>query len=121
MVSYLTIFSPLRVKFYSTLHHPIPYDPTPPISSHPQVLFGIATSMPVALTFRFIMGLFNGLIGAAKAMAPELVPPGEQASAMSMIAATWGLGNLLGPAIGGDFLDTSWTLLGRFLDIYWTH
>ena len=67
----------------------------------PQVLFGMATSMQAALALRLIMGLLNGLVGAAKALAPELVPPSEQASAMSMIAATWGLGNLLGPAIGG--------------------
>ena len=67
----------------------------------PQVFFGMATSMPTALSMRLIMGLFNGLVGAAKALAPELVPPTEQASAMSMIAATWGLGNLVGPAIGG--------------------
>ena len=70
-------------------------------STVPQALFGVATSMPTALTLRFMMGLFNGLIGAAKALAPELVPPTEQASAMSIIAATWGFGNLLGPAIGG--------------------
>ena len=67
----------------------------------PQALYGLATSMPFALSIRFVMGLLNGLIGAAKALAPELVPPSEQAAAMSMIAATWGLGNLAGPAIGG--------------------
>ena len=67
----------------------------------PQVLFGMATSMPVALTWRGLMGLLNGVVGAAKAYAPELVPPTEQAAAMSMIAASWGMGNLLGPAIGG--------------------
>ena len=67
----------------------------------PQLLFGMATNMTFALSMRLIMGLLNGLIGAAKALAPELVPPTEQAAAMSMIAATWGLGNLLGPAIGG--------------------
>ena len=67
----------------------------------PQLLFGLATSMPVALALRLLMGLLNGLIGAAKALAPELVAPTEQAAAMSMIAATWGLGNLAGPAIGG--------------------
>jgi MFS family permease len=63
----------------------------------PQVIFGVATSMPTALALRLLMGV----VGAAKALAPELVPPSEQASAMSMIAATWGLGNLIGPAVGG--------------------
>jgi hypothetical protein len=67
----------------------------------PQVGFGMANSFALALALRFLMGLCNGLVGAVKAMAPELVPPNEQASAMSMVAATWGLGNLLGPAIGG--------------------
>ncbi|KAL1512137.1 hypothetical protein AB1Y20_005405 [Prymnesium parvum] len=67
----------------------------------PQLLFGVATSMAWALTCRFVIGLLNGVSGAAKALAPELVPPSEQAGVMSMIAATWGLGNLLGPAIGG--------------------
>ena len=67
----------------------------------PQVLFGCATSFPIALLLRLLMGTFNGLIGATKALAPELVPPSQQASVMSMIAATWGFGNLIGPSIGG--------------------
>ena len=74
----------------------------------PQIVFGLATSMPLALTMRLLMGLLNGTIGAAKALAPDLVPPSEQAAAMSMIAATWGFGNLIGPAMGG--LLSSWHL-----------
>lgn len=67
----------------------------------PQILFGVSTSLWLALTCRLSMGLLNGGIGAAKALAPDLVPPSEQASIMSIIAATWGLGNVIGPALGG--------------------
>ena len=67
----------------------------------PQIGFGVSRSMPMALLARFIMGVLNGVVGAAKALAPEMVPPSEQAAAMSMIAGTWGLGNLIGPALGG--------------------
>ena len=76
-------------------------------NTFPQVVFGLSTTMALALSMRFVMGLLNGLVGAAKALAPELVPPNEQAAAMSMIAATWGVGNLLGPAIGGLLSQTS--------------
>ena len=34
----------------------------------PQLMFGMATSMPLALTSRGVMGLFNGVVGAAKAV-----------------------------------------------------
>ena len=41
------------------------------------------------------------MVGAAKAMLPDLFPPSEQAAAMSLVTAMWQLGQIVGTAIGG--------------------
>jgi len=72
----------------------------------PQVVFGMSPSFGFALTARFLMGLPNGTVLAAKAMAPDLVPAHEHGLAMSLIAGMWGLGNIMGPALGGLLSET---------------
>ena len=67
----------------------------------PQLGFGMASDLFTALAFRFFGGLTNGIAGAAKAAAPEIVPPRWQAFAISMIGGMWGLGNVAGPVLGG--------------------
>ena len=74
-------------------------------STLPQLLFGLAPSFHFALAMRFLQGLPNAIIGTAKAMVPDLVPPHEQGLAMSLLAGTWGLGNIIGPSIGGLLVD----------------
>ena len=71
----------------------------------PQVAFGMSTSFFMALVARFLMGLPNAIVGTAKAMAPDICRPEDQALAMSLIAASWGLGNIFGPAMGGLLVD----------------
>lgn len=82
----------------------------------PQIIFGMSPNFAFALSARFVMGLPNGIVLAAKALAPDLVPPHEQGLAMSLVAAMWGLGNVLGPALGGLLSETgpSDSILGTF-------
>jgi len=54
-----------------------------------QLGFGVAPTYSFALATRFLMGLFNGLVSAAKAMLPDLFPPEQQAAAMSLVTAMW--------------------------------
>ena len=66
-----------------------------------QLGFGLAPTYSFALASRLLMGLFNGLVSAAKAMLPDLFPPAEQATAMSLVTAMWNLGQIVGTAGGG--------------------
>ena len=74
-------------------------------STLPQLLFGLAPSFQFALAMRFLQGLPNAMIGTAKAMVPDLVPPHEQGLAMSLLAGTWGFANIVGPSIGGLLVE----------------
>ena len=87
-----------------------------------QLWFGFATTLAQAVVARFTMGACNGIIAAAKTMTAELVPPSEQPSAMSAIAGTWGVGMIIGTALGGLLAEPAKRfsfvspegLLGRF-------
>ena len=72
-----------------------------------QLPFGLSRSFGQAIAMRFLMGLPNALEVAAKAMAPDLVPPHEQGLVMSINAAMWGCGNIFGPALGGLLSETA--------------
>ena len=78
-----------------------------------QLCFGFSTSFAMALTSRFCMGAFNGIIAVAKTMIAELVPPDKAPGAMSGIAGTWGIGMILGTAMGGALAEPA----GRFASI----
>jgi len=52
----------------------------------PQLAFGLAPGLAFACAMRFIGGMTNGIVAAAKAAAPELVPAHQQAWAMSVIS-----------------------------------
>ena len=52
-----------------------------------QIGFGLAPTYALALTSRLFMGFFNGIVGASRAMLPDLFPPSEQAAAMSLMTA----------------------------------
>ena len=82
----------------------------------PQVLFGLTRNFGVACAIRFAMGLPNAIVGVSKAMGPELFPAHQQVLAMSMISGMWGLGNIVGPSLGGLLSETgpADSLLGDF-------
>lgn len=66
-----------------------------------QLAFAVSSTFGACLTFRFLMGFTNGIVGVAKAWLPELAPPSRQACAMSMISGMWGIGQVVGPGVGG--------------------
>lgn len=66
------------------------------------LLFGFASSLPVALLARALGGLLNGNIGVLQTTVAELVTEKEhQPRAYSIMPFVWCLGSIIGPALGG--------------------
>ncbi|KAF3491254.1 uncharacterized protein GIQ15_00771 [Arthroderma uncinatum] len=66
------------------------------------MVFGFASSLPMALMARALGGLLNGNIGVLQTTVAELVTDKEhQPRAYSIMPFVWCLGSIIGPAIGG--------------------
>ncbi|KAK6190747.1 hypothetical protein SNE40_002543 [Patella caerulea] len=63
--------------------------------------FGFSTNLALAIVFRFLAGLLNGIVGTAKAVLYEISDNTNQAIGMSTISLAWGSGLILGPTLGG--------------------
>jgi len=72
-----------------------------------QLMFGLASSFPVALISRLCMGLFSGVVGTCKTIASEIAGETlqEQAWAMNFVSGATSLGVILGPSISGMLSD----------------
>ncbi|KAL8158423.1 protein ZINC INDUCED FACILITATOR-LIKE 1-like [Apium graveolens] len=86
-------------------------------------LFGLSINYWMAIITRFLLGSLNGLLGPIKAYACEIFREEHHAIGLSTVAAAWGTGLIIGPALGGflaqpadNFPDifTSQSLFGRF-------
>ncbi|XP_076901272.1 protein ZINC INDUCED FACILITATOR-LIKE 1-like isoform X3 [Bidens hawaiensis] len=86
-------------------------------------LFGFSGNYWMAIITRFFLGFLNGLLGTLKAYACELFREEHQALALSSISTSWGIGLIIGPALGGFLaqpaekfpsLVSSDSLFGRF-------
>lgn len=66
-------------------------------------LFGFSKNFWMALVTRFLIGFFNGMLGPVRAYASEICTEEHQALGLSMIGTMWGVGLIIGPAIGGYF------------------
>ncbi|RHN41283.1 putative major facilitator superfamily [Medicago truncatula] len=64
-------------------------------------LFGLSTSFWMAVTTRFFLGSLNGLLGPMKAYCSEIFREEKQAFGLSTLSAAWGIGLIIGPALGG--------------------
>ncbi|KAE9592771.1 putative major facilitator superfamily [Lupinus albus] len=64
-------------------------------------LFGLSTSFWMAIIMRFLLGSLCGVLGTIRAHASELFREEHQAIGLSTITAAWGLGIIIGPALGG--------------------
>ncbi|XP_006832888.2 protein ZINC INDUCED FACILITATOR-LIKE 1 isoform X1 [Amborella trichopoda] len=64
-------------------------------------LFGLSVNYWMALGARFLLGCFNGLLGPVKAYAIEILRKEYQALGLSIVGTFWGVGLIIGPAIGG--------------------
>ncbi|GAB4855225.1 Protein ZINC INDUCED FACILITATOR-LIKE 1 [Ancistrocladus abbreviatus] len=64
-------------------------------------LFGLSVNFWMAITTRFLLGSLNGLLGPIKAYATEICRDEYQSLGLSTISTAWGIGLIIGPAIGG--------------------
>jgi DHA1 family tetracycline resistance protein-like MFS transporter len=64
------------------------------------VLFGIAGSLGMLFASRIIDGISGGNISTAHAVIADITGPEDRARGMGLIGAAFGLGFILGPAIG---------------------
>ncbi|KAK4044483.1 major facilitator superfamily domain-containing protein [Parachaetomium inaequale] len=68
------------------------------------VLWGMSTSLAMAITIRAIMGGGNGNVGIIRTMVAEMVPERSlQPKAFSLMPLVWSIGSVFGPAFGGFF------------------
>lgn len=65
------------------------------------LIFGLATSIPMLFVARMISGLGGANLGAAQAIIADVTKPEERSKGMGLIGAAFGLGFIIGPALGG--------------------
>ncbi|KAL6641947.1 hypothetical protein ACP70R_020128 [Stipagrostis hirtigluma subsp. patula] len=64
-------------------------------------LFGLSVRYWMAITTRLLLGALNGLLAPIKAYSIEVCRAEQQALGLSIISTAWGMGVIIGPAIGG--------------------
>ncbi|KAM6537381.1 hypothetical protein FALCPG4_003304 [Fusarium falciforme] len=70
------------------------------------VIWGMSTSLPMAIIVRAIQGGGNGNVGIIRTMVAEMVPERElQPRAFSIMPLVWSLGSVIGPSFGGFFAE----------------
>lgn len=65
------------------------------------LIFGLASSLPVLFAGRMIAGIAGAIIPTTNAYIADVTTPEQRAKGMGMVGAAFGLGFILGPAIGG--------------------
>jgi MFS family permease len=69
----------------------------------------------MAIGTRFLLGSFNCLLGTMKAYASEIFRDEYQATAMSAVSTAWGIGLIIGPALGGFLAQVSRSYLSFYI------
>ncbi|PON89775.1 Tetracycline resistance protein/multidrug resistance protein [Trema orientale] len=64
-------------------------------------LFGLSTNFWMALFMRLLLGSFCGILGTMRAYSSEIFLEEYHALGMSVISTAWGIGLVIGPALGG--------------------
>ncbi|MBE4751031.1 MFS transporter [Corallococcus sp. ZKHCc1 1396] len=65
------------------------------------VLFAFADTLPLLFLSRVIDGVSGGNVSTAQAVVADITKPHERARGMGIIGAAFGLGFVMGPALGG--------------------
>lgn len=66
-----------------------------------QLLLAVANTLPLIFVGRTLAGAFGGSFGTAQAAMADLTPPEERAKNFGYVSAAFGVGFVVGPAIGG--------------------
>ncbi|KAL2895677.1 hypothetical protein RDABS01_000675 [Bienertia sinuspersici] len=64
-------------------------------------MFGLSTNYWMALTSRLLLGAFCGTLGPMRAYATEVSRREHQSLGVAMLSTAWGVGLVVGPALGG--------------------
>jgi MFS family permease len=68
------------------------------------LIFGVSSSLPMAIAARAGSGACNGNVGIMRTMVAEMVPEKSlQPKAFSVLPLIWAVGSTVGPAFGGLF------------------
>jgi DHA1 family tetracycline resistance protein-like MFS transporter len=65
------------------------------------LIFGLSSTIAMVFAARILAGFGNANLGTAQAIISDVTTPENRAKGMGLIGAAFGLGFLLGPAIGG--------------------
>jgi DHA1 family tetracycline resistance protein-like MFS transporter len=65
------------------------------------LLFAYARSLELLFVARILAGFFGASISTASAYISDITPPNERSKGMALIGAAFGLGFVVGPALGG--------------------
>jgi MFS transporter, DHA1 family, tetracycline resistance protein len=65
------------------------------------LIFGLAGSLPALFLGRMVAGIAGAIIPTTNAYVADVTPPEGRAKGMGLVGAAFGLGFILGPAIGG--------------------
>ncbi|KAJ3313245.1 hypothetical protein HDV04_002229 [Boothiomyces sp. JEL0838] len=65
------------------------------------LMFGVSKSLAWAITARLACGLVNGTIGVAKSLLGEITDNTNRSRAFSLMSLNFGVGTVIGPALGG--------------------
>ncbi|XP_065841414.1 uncharacterized protein [Oscarella lobularis] len=80
------------------------------------------TGLPWALVMRALSGASNGVLAVSKAAIADVSDDSNQAKGITVVAVAWGVGFMIGPALGGILADPvrqypntfSWRFLRTF-------
>lgn len=78
------------------------------------ILLGLAKSLPIIFLSRIIDGITGGNISVAQAYIADITGKKDRAKGMGLIGAAFGMGFILGPAIGGLLSRYSFSLPAYF-------
>ena len=83
------------------------------------ISFGLASALWMAIAVRFLAGAGNGNIAVTRAYIGDISTRAQLPVRMGMIGASFGLGFMIGPFVGGILTDPASTFGGLFATDWW--
>lgn len=84
------------------------------VSALGHLIFGLGNSLIMIFAARMLAGFGNANLGTAQAIISDVTTPENRAKGMGLIGAAFGLGFIIGPAVGGVLGQYSMTLPAFF-------